>query len=122
VIDIFLLPDQQNGLNNFFLIDKVSMIDLTLNKMSRIPLINENSCGEFRMEVLKPELKSVFKFWNDISGKNAYTGYASRDAIESSGVMLAQGGSRLDYRLNSAWADKTYYSTSRMLTQVEVLI
>lgn len=122
VIDIFLLPDQQNGLNNFFLIDKVSMIDLTLNKMSRIPLINENSCGEFRMEVLKPELKSVFKFWNDISGKNAYTGYASRDAIESSGVMLAQGGSRLDYRLNSAWADKTYYSTSRMLTQVEVPI
>lgn len=118
VIDIFFLPDQQNGQNNFFLIDKVSMIDMTLNKMSTIPIINENSCDESRIETLKPELKSVFKFWNDISGKNAYTGYASRDSVESSGVMLDQGGSRLDYRLNSAWCNKTY--TSKILTELQV--
>jgi len=122
IVDIFFLPDNVNGLNNFFLVDKVSLTDMTLNKMSRLPLFKEGECGEYRMEVTKEQLKSVFRFFNDISGKNVQVGLASRDATETSGVMQTQGGSRLDYRLNTSWLGGTYVGTGKTLDTVEVVV
>lgn len=122
LIDIFFLPDSINGQKNFFLIDKVSIVDMTLNKMSQLPAIKEYSCDEQRYPLTKEQLKSIFRHFNDISGKNSQVGIASRDAFETSGVMLAQGGSRLDYRTNTSWHGPTYVSTGKTIDTIEVKV
>ena len=61
------------------------------------------------MELDREQIRSIFKFWNDISGKNAQTGYASRDSAETSSIMYSNGGSRLDYRIMSTWTNPSYY-------------
>jgi len=59
-------------------------------------------------------LRNIFKFWNDISGKNSALGLASRVSSETSSVLLANGGSRLDYKLSVDWLQagtSTKYTT-----------
>lgn len=124
VVEFILLPDTLNGLDTYLLIDDVSMVDLTLNKMSQIIAL-DGVCPEIRIPLEKHELETVFKYWNDISGKNYKIGFASRDVSETSGVMFSQGGSRLDYRLSSDWVPSfsgitKYISSSKMIDTIMV--
>jgi hypothetical protein len=107
--------------DRYLLLDKIEVVDSTMNKLATTIGV-ENKCPDLNIKITKPQLHSIFEFWNDISGKNHKFGYASRNSTETSGVMLAQGGSRLDYRLNSAWCVNAYQAGSKILTEVEVPI
>lgn len=105
VVELFLFPDSTNGQNNFLLLDNVEIIDMTMNEMASVIALDsqERSCNPITIPLEKHQLASVFKFFNDISGKNSTLGVLSREASDTSGVMGAQGGSRLDYRLDTDW-------------------
>lgn len=105
VVELFLFPDSTNGQENFLLLDNVEIIDMTMNEMASVIALDsqERSCNPITIPLEKHQLASVFKFFNDISGKNSTLGVLSREASDTSGVMGAQGGSRLDYRLDTDW-------------------
>jgi hypothetical protein len=107
--------------DRYVLLDEVALIDLTMNEMARTPAIF-NICPQPKIELSKHQLYSLFTFWNDIAGKNHKYGYASRDATETSGVMYSQGGSKLDYRVNTMWFDRTYSSGGATLSSIEVTV
>jgi hypothetical protein len=121
-IEIFPIFDvyNGNGLRRFMLLDKVEIIDETMKEMASIVVSDNSECPPVKTYLSEKDLRNVFKFWNDISGKNSIQGLASRNSTETSSVLLSQGGSRLDYRLNSAWCSKSYQPSSRILTEVEV--
>ena len=115
----------QSQNQRFLLLDKVEIIDLTMNEMAGVVISDPSECPEVKIKLEEPDLRNVFKFWNDISGKNSSLGLASRDANETSSVLLAQGGSRLDYRLNSDWTPifsgiTKYISSSKMTNTIMV--
>lgn len=116
IIEVFLMPNISN--NKFLLLDKVEIVDLTLNKMSK-PIIL-SGCPDIRMDITKYQLQSIFKFWNDIAGKNSYHGLASRDAFITSGTLGTGGGSRLDYRVDSSWGQET--KTNGLVTTLRINI
>jgi hypothetical protein len=89
----------------FLLLESVNLVNSTLNKMSK-PFLTKG-CNNIRYNISKEELKALFKFWNDIAGKNSNDGLASRVDTITEGVMLTDGGSRLDYRVNSSWYSPT---------------
>lgn len=99
VIEVMLLPANTG---EFLLLDKVEVVNLTMNEMSKFVAIG-NDCSNYKIDLSKNHLNSIFKFWNDISGKNSKIGLASRDSLQTSGTMYSQGGSRLDYRLHTDW-------------------
>jgi len=108
VIEAFMFPGGQS--DEFMLIDKLEVQDMTMSKLSQIfaagtlsdPLCDlsylKNTCDEYRVYLSKQDLFDIFKHFNDISGKNATTGYASRDSSKTETIMEAEGGSRIDYR------------------------
>jgi hypothetical protein len=112
VIEVFMTPD--GNYEEFMIVDNVQVQDLTLKRMSELyvtgvltdPLIDARNpivpaCredAEYRVELSKEDLLAVFSFFNDISGKNSITGYASRDKNKTETIMESEGGSRLDYR------------------------
>lgn len=99
VIEVFLLPNTTD--EKFLLLDSVNLIDTTMNRMSQYLALD--TCPEIKVPLDKSDLQTLFKFWNDISGKNSAIGLASRDSTETSSIMYSQGGSRLDYRRLSSW-------------------
>jgi len=108
VIEIFMAPG--NAPDEFMVVDKLVVQDLTMKKMSEIfaagtkndPLCVlddfKRLCGEYRVELTKQDLFDVFKHFNNLSGKNAATAFASRDKDKTEPIMEAEGGSRIDYR------------------------
>ena len=104
-----MLPGGQS--DDFMLVDKVIIQDLTLKKLSEVfafgtlsnPLCEledlKKKCLEYRVELLKQDIFDVFKHFNNITGKNAATAYASRDKTKTATIMESEGGSRIDYRL-----------------------
>ena len=54
------------------------------------------------MPLSKQDLFDVLKHFNNIAGKNAVTGYASRDKTKTQTIMESEGGSRIDYRFSDA--------------------
>lgn len=118
VIEVFLLPNQQS--NKFLLLDSVSIQNLTLNNLSKIVAVS--GCPEYRLALTQEQVLSIFKFWNDISGKNSALGLASRVASETSTIMGNNGGSRLDYRTNYTWQSVTYAFTNGIVEQTEINI
>ena len=99
VIEVFLLPNNID--DKFLLLDSVNLVDSTMNKMSKFVALE--TCPDVRVDLSKEELQTLFKFWNDIAGKNSAVGLASRSPIETSSIMYSKGGSRLDYRRRSNW-------------------
>jgi len=109
VVEIFMFPGGQS--DDFMLVDKVIIQDLTLKKLSEVfafgtlsnPLCEledlKKKCLEYRVELLKQDIFDVFKHFNNITGKNAATAYASRDKTKTATIMESEGGSRIDYRL-----------------------
>jgi hypothetical protein len=128
VVEVFSLG---GNFEHILLIDSVSIQNMTLKKMSEIfvsgkyknPLLNcdepVGNCPEYRIELTKDELRKVFRFFNDISGKNSTTGLASRDKNETETIMGSEGGSKLDYRYLREWFGPIYLGSSRdVLAQI----
>jgi hypothetical protein len=121
VIEVFMVPNGSVG--EFMLLDTVKLQDLTLKKMSEIFVNGKyhdpecimpevvGNCAEYRYPLTKDRLRQIFKFFNNIAGKNSAEGLASRDAFESSAIMDVSGGSRLDYRTNTNWMDSVIRGT-----------
>ena len=118
VIEIILLPMGQ--MDEFMILDNVTLQDTTLKLMTekfvggtyQDPLCDlpykRGGCEEFRVELTKEELMSVFRFFNDIAGKNSTIGYASREASNTAAVMGANGGSRTDFKADSKWTTRMF--------------
>lgn len=108
VIEVFLIPNQQS--DSYLILDKVDLVNTTLNTMSKYLVFD--GCPQIRSDISEENLKAIFKFFNDIAGKNARTGIASRDSNESSSINGPNGGSRLDYRRMLDWNSVSYYVNS----------
>jgi hypothetical protein len=118
VVEVFMIPNGDTS--KFMLLDTVTIQDMTLKKMSEIyatgkykdPLLlceePVGNCPEYRVELTEDELRKVFRFFNDISGKNSTTGLASRDKNETETIMGSEGGSKLDYRYLREWFSTIY--------------
>jgi hypothetical protein len=107
VIEVFMYPN--GDVERFMLLDTVEVQNMTLKKMSEVfvtgdyqdplcTLVELAPCIEYRVDLSKDELRKVFKFFNDISGKNSRVGLASRNKDETETIMGSEGGSKLDYR------------------------
>ena len=113
VVEVFMIPN--GAVEDFMLLDTVKLQDLTLKKMSEIFVNGKykdpqcimpevvGNCAEYRHPLTKDRLRQIFRFFNNIAGKNSAEGLASRDAFETSAIMSVSGGSRLDYRYKSEW-------------------
>ena len=114
VIEVFLLPT--GALDEFMIIDTVNLQDTTLKTMTEkfvggkyqdplccLPYLR-GRCEELRVKLTKEELMSVFRFFNDLAGKNSTPGYASRDSAITSTIMGTDGGSRTDHRTRTEWS------------------
>ena len=132
VIDFFKLPDNVNR-SNFVLYDDVDLRDDTLNRLSKYLVsgtpkhdpLRPRFCPEWRVDLSKDDIHTLFKFWNTISGKNSKPGYASRDATTTSSLLYGSGGSRLDYRLATDWMTPSVFGLDPTVLEyilVEVLI
>ena len=107
VVEVFMAPGSQP--DEFMLIDKVSIQDLTLKTLSEVfaagtlsdPLCSlsefKYGCEEYRVELSKKDLFDVLKHFNNLSGKNAAVPYASRDKDKTETIMGSQGGSKVNY-------------------------
>jgi|GEM_PF-6916709 len=115
-IEIFpIVNNITSGENKkFLLLDKVEIIDSTMNTMASVISSDDNECPANRVYLEEVDLRNIFKFWNYISGKNSGIGLASRVASGTSSVLLSDGGSRLDYKLSVDWLQagtSTKYTT-----------
>lgn len=96
VVEVFLIPSIGQS-EKFLLLDKVEIQDLTLKRMSEILVLD--TCPQYRVPLTKDQVRKVFTYWNNISGKNSAIGLASRDSTITQTIMGANGGSRLDYMI-----------------------
>jgi len=108
VVEVFMTPGAQT--DEFMLLNKVEIQDMTLKRISEYfaagqrtnPLCRvegfTKDCGEYRVQLSKEDIFEIFKYFNNITGKNAATAYASRDSAKTETIMEARGGSRVDYR------------------------
>lgn len=115
VVEVFLVPNGDD--EKFMILDTVEIQNMTLKKLSEIfvngryqdPLCITpeviGNCPEYRVELSKDDIRRIFRFFNDIAGKNSKMGLASRDKNETATIMGAEGGSRLDYRYIIEWLD-----------------
>ncbi len=107
VIEVLPSPGMQP--DEFMLVDSVTIQDMTLKTLSEIfaagtlsnPLCSlsylKYGCEEYRVELSKQDLFDVLKHFNNIAGKNAVNGLASRDANITEAIMGPEGGSRIGY-------------------------
>lgn len=113
VVEVFMLPGAAS--DEFMLVDKVRIQDLTMKKLSEIFAAGTKSnplcvlsdlkrgCLEYRVELSKQDLFDVFKHFNNLAGKNAAPSYASRDKAKTETIMKSEGGSRITYRYKEDW-------------------
>ena len=113
VVEVFMIPN--GAVENFMLLDTVKLQDLTLKKMSEIFVNGKykdpqcimpevvGNCAEYRHPLTKDRLRQIFRFFNNIAGKNSAEGLASRNGKATEAIMEVDGGSRLDYRYQSEW-------------------
>ena len=132
VIEVFMAPGAQP--DEFMLIDKVEVQNLTMKKLSEIfaagtlsdPLcvvdFKGKECLEYRIDTSKEDLFEIFKHFNNIAGKNALSGYASRDKAKTATIMESEGGSRIDYRLPNELITPTLAGTGNYYAQVTIPI
>ena len=128
VVEVFMTPGAQP--DEFMLVDNVKVQDLTLKALSEIfaagtlsdPLCQlsylKYGCEEFRVELSKQDLFDILKHFNNISGKNAATGYASRDKTKTQTIMKFEGGSRVDYRHNESMVSKDLRSGTLLYNNI----
>ena len=130
VIEVFLVPNGDE--EKFLLLDTVEIQNMTLKKLSEIfvngkyqnPLCNLDylvgNCQENRVDLSPEELMKIFKFFNDISGKNSKTGLASRNKNETATIMGAEGGSKLDYRYRTEFFNVSKVSSTLLINNITI--
>ena len=119
-------------IDEFMLVNKVWVQDLTLKTLSEIfgagtlsdPLCQLSSfkygCEEYRVPLSKQDLFDVLKHFNNISGKNAVAGYASRDKTKTQTIMKSEGGSRIDYRFKKDWFETAVRSGTTYIDLITI--
>lgn len=106
VIEIFTLPTQDNRFSLYY---DLSMLDLTLNRLSKPFVVKLPNCKELRVDLPKQHLLNIIKYFNQIRGEysnqkvNNLTGYASRSVTATQSFYEVSGGSRINYTENSDW-------------------
>jgi len=123
VVELFLVPGTDN-LDQFLLLDNVSITDLTMKKLSgrhisgpqEDPLHHLNvpqyKGNEYRLDITKEELLEIFRYFNKLSGKGKTLALASRDASKTSTIMGRDGGSKITYRYRTAWLNPDFPSAN----------
>ena len=126
----FLTPTMPE---KYLLINNIRLEDTTLREgaaigtghgieTSGIPL--RRFVYEDKLYLNKENLRDVLKFYNGLNGEGigAYqTSLAARDAIITSGIMEASGGSRLNYRINPLWGSTNIGNTQANYNNFESL-
>ena len=117
VVEVFMVPN--NNVDKYLVIDNIELHNLTMRDWAGIgtghgietsgtpltPFVFEN-----KLLLNKPQLASVLKFYNGMTGKAAgeyTTNLNSRDATITSDIHESKGGSRLNYRISPEWVDNT---------------
>lgn len=121
VVETFLVPGDTE---KFFLIDDITLKDLTMKKLSERHTFGPKSDPlqelnipkykgiETRTEVLKDELLAIFKYFNKLSGKGETVSLTSRDDTKSSTIMGTDGGSRGTYRYKTTWLNPKFQNAT----------
>ena len=100
----------QGSDTKFIVFEDISIRDITNYNKAVI----QTKYGEAQLD--SNDLKAVFRFFKDIS-----TGLASKNATITSGVMEVSGGSRMNYRSQSAMYDPTVDSDYGNLTELNIV-
>jgi len=113
IIDIFPYPNQDRS----FYLDKINLIDLTLNKWSKVLVSSTNFfpvgdmyCEEYRLDLTREHIYYIFKHFKEITGTMSKFGKASRVASVTQDILEVSGGSRLNYRLDPNWLINTKWN------------
>lgn len=104
VIEVFMVPKREN-VNQFILLDNVSLRDETLWDYTRIelagpllgPLFN-TYCEPGRLDLPEEDVRTIIKTFAGFAGKGRLDGFLSRDANKSKDVHGPNGGGRDSYR------------------------
>ena len=106
VIEIFMIPGYENR-DRFILIEDIDLRDDTIYDMTRIDVTGTPTghkkyplCNIKYVDLSKEDIRSILNYYNKLAGKSYHVGVMGRDASESSTTNFANGGSRLDYRIN----------------------
>ena len=106
VIELFVLPNSQIS-TKMVVFEEISIKDVTNYNKAVI----KTEYGEAQLNV--QDFKAVCKYFRSLNA-----GIASRDAVNTSSVMEVSGGSRLNYRSNSAMYGTTTAAATTQLTEV----
>jgi len=115
---------------DFILIDNINLVDMTLNKWSK-PLVSAvntfyplnspsgNPIGDiyleqYRVDINKETLYDILRFFRDLAGTFSSPGLATRLGNSVANKFEAQGGSRLNYRLNPLWMPNTIVESTTL--------
>jgi len=130
VVEVFLYPNGSD--KEFLLLDSVTIHNQTLKKLSEIyvngtyqdPLCHipeiVGNCSEYRVELTKDELRTIFRFFNNITGKNSATGLASRNKNETEAIMGTEGGSKLSYRYAKSFVPVTEVTNHSVIDSISI--
>jgi hypothetical protein len=110
-IEIFVYSNS----DKFVLFDSINVIDSTLNKWSQhlvSAIGNQFAVGDFnkkeyRLDLDKNQIYHIFRYFTELTGSVSQLGLASRIAAMTAAKFEANGGSRLNYRLNPLWLQNT---------------
>ena len=108
-VEIFMLPTIDNS-DKFILLDELSLRNESLWDHTRIELdpvllhrMTHPLCSYKKLDLAPDDIRTIFRFFNQIAGKDRTEGPLGRSATKSSYVNLGSGGSRLSYRFNPNW-------------------
>jgi hypothetical protein len=113
VVELFFIPNDNP--DKYLLVNAVELQDVTQRENAALPsgfgvktkgIPHRKFVTEDKLYLTKNQLYNTLKFYNGLIGQGTgvySTNLASRDATITSGVMEAQGGSRLNYRLSPSW-------------------
>ncbi len=113
-IEIFLFENE----NKFLLLDEINLVDETMFNWSQ-PLVvaygnlfpvGDFNRVEYRVPLSKERLYHIFKYFTNITGSVSQLGLASRIPAMTTPKFEANGGSRLNYRLDPSWLPNTKVS------------
>ena len=130
VVEVLIAPQSQS--ETYMVLDTVKIENKTMKKLSEYFVTGKfnnvlcklsylkRKCLELRIELTKQDILDVFKFFNDISGKNAAVGNASRNKTITETIMGAEGGSRIDYRYLKTLFGPTLTSNTNIIEKITI--
>tara|TARA_R110002051_G_scaffold320963_1_gene407410 strand:- start:47 stop:475 length:429 start_codon:yes stop_codon:yes gene_type:complete len=107
VIEIFIMRGDSDKCVVF---EDISIKDLTNKRMATLP----STYGDVPLDIF--DLKTTFRYWKDLK-----QGVNSRNSIITSGTMEVSGGSRLNYRSNTAMYPYGRTSDNNALSSIDIV-